>query len=136
MAVTDLAVPGGCPARLYRPDGAGPALTLFLHGGGFVIGDLDTHDRACRRLADRSRVSVLALDYRLAPEHPWPAAVDDAVAALRWIASGPAVLGRPPRPWPWPATARAARWPRWPACGCAARTPPRPCRSWPTPTPT
>jgi acetyl esterase len=96
LTVTDLAVPGGCPARLYRPDGAGPALALFLHGGGFVIGDLDTHDRACRRLADRSRVAVLALDYRLAPEHPWPAAVDDAVAALRWIASGPAVLGRPP----------------------------------------
>ncbi|HEY3978655.1 MAG TPA: alpha/beta hydrolase [Streptosporangiaceae bacterium] len=95
LSVADLAVPGGCPARLYRPDGAGPALALFLHGGGFVIGDLDTHDRACRRLADRSRVSVLALDYRLAPEHPWPAAVDDAVAALRWIASGPAVLGRP-----------------------------------------
>jgi acetyl esterase/lipase len=46
LSVADLAVPGGCPARLYRPDGAGPALALFLHGGGFVIGDLDTHDRA------------------------------------------------------------------------------------------
>ena len=96
LSVTDLAVPpGGCPARLYRPDGAAAALVLFLHGGGFVIGDLDTHDRACRRLADRSGVPVLALDYRLAPEHPWPAAVDDAVAALRWIASRPAVLGLP-----------------------------------------
>ncbi|HMH91730.1 MAG TPA: alpha/beta hydrolase [Streptosporangiaceae bacterium] len=96
LSVSDLSVPpGGRPARLYRPDGAAPALVLFLHGGGFVIGDLDTHDRACRRLADRSGVPVLALDYRRAPEHPWPAAVDDAVAALRWIASGPAVLGRP-----------------------------------------
>ena len=96
MHVSQLAVPpGGCPARLYRPAGAAPALVLFLHGGGFVIGDLDTHDRACRRLADRSGVSVLALDYRLAPEHPWPAAVDDAVAALRWIATRPAVLELP-----------------------------------------
>jgi acetyl esterase len=96
LSVSDLAAPpGGRPARLYRPAGAAPALMLFLHGGGFVIGDLDTHDRACRRLADRSGVPVLALDYRRAPEHPWPAAVDDAVAALRWIASGPAVLERP-----------------------------------------
>jgi acetyl esterase len=96
LSVSDLSVPpGGRPARLYRPDGAAPALVLFLHGGGFVIGDLDTHDRACRRLADRSGVPVLALDYRRAPEHPWPAAVDDAVAALRWITSGPAALGLP-----------------------------------------
>jgi acetyl esterase len=95
MSISHLSVPGAGPARLYRPAGAGPAIALFLHGGGFVFGDLDTHDRACRRLADRSGVAVLALDYRLAPEHPWPAAVDDAVAALRWIASGPAVLERP-----------------------------------------
>ncbi|HMG62238.1 MAG TPA: alpha/beta hydrolase [Streptosporangiaceae bacterium] len=96
LSVSDLtAGPGGRPARLYRPAGAAPALMLFLHGGGFVIGDLDTHDRACRRLADRSRVPVLALDYRRAPEHPWPAAVDDVVAALRWIASRPAVLELP-----------------------------------------
>jgi acetyl esterase len=94
MAVDDVAVPGGCAGRLYRPGGAGAGLVLFLHGGGFVIGDLNTHDRACRRLAGRAGVAVLALDYRLAPEHPWPAAVDDAVGALRWIASGPAVLGR------------------------------------------
>lgn len=96
MSISHLSVPpGGTPARLYRPAGAAPALVLFLHGGGFVIGDLDTHDRACRRLADRSGVSVLALDYRRAPEHPWPAAVDDTVAALRWIASRPAVLELP-----------------------------------------
>ena len=96
LSVTDLtAPPGGRRARLYRPAGAAPALLLFLHGGGFVIGDLDTHDRACRRLADRSGVPVLALDYRRAPEHPWPAAVDDVVAALRWIASRPTVLELP-----------------------------------------
>ena len=92
-AVKDLSVPPlGCPARLYRPTSTSTALALFLHGGGWVIGDLDTHDRACRRLASTSGVSVLALDYRRAPEHPWPAAVDDAVSALEWIASQPAAL--------------------------------------------
>jgi acetyl esterase len=96
MSVSRLQVPGAGPARLYRPAGGVGAVLLFLHGGGFVIGDLDTHDRACRRLADRSGVPVLALDYRRAPEHRWPAAVDDAVAALRWIAARPAELELPP----------------------------------------
>ena len=92
-AVGDLHIPpGGRAARLYRPTAQATALVLYLHGGGFVFGDLETHDRACRRLADRSGVSVLALNYRRAPEHPWPAAVDDAVAALRWIASQPPEL--------------------------------------------
>jgi acetyl esterase len=87
-AVRDLSVPpSGRPARLYRPTDAATALALYLHGGGWVIGDLETHDRACRRLAATSGVAVLALDYRRAPEHPWPAAVDDAVIALQWIAS-------------------------------------------------
>src|SRR5918911_3600413 len=86
------APPGGRPARLYRPTRAATPLALYLHGGGWVIGDLETHDRACRRLASSSGVSVLALDYRRAPEHPWPAAVDDAVAALRWIGSRPSEL--------------------------------------------
>jgi acetyl esterase len=96
-AVQDLSVPPlGCPARLYRPTDAATALVLYLHGGGWVIGDLDTHDRACRRLAGTSGVSVLALDYRRAPEHPWPAAVDDAVLALQWIASHPRELGAAP----------------------------------------
>jgi acetyl esterase len=65
---------------------------VYLHGGGWVIGDLETHDRACRRLAAGAGVAVLALDYRRAPEHPWPAAVDDAVAVLRWIAEQPPEL--------------------------------------------
>lgn len=96
-AVDDLDVPPlGLRARLYRPTAAPAALVLFLHGGGWVIGDLDTHDRACRRLAATSGVSVLALDYRRAPEHPWPAAVDDAVNALRWIASRPTELAMRP----------------------------------------
>jgi acetyl esterase len=97
-AVRDVSVPPlDRPARLYRPTAATSALVLYLHGGGWVIGDLETHDRACRRLAAGSGASVLALDYRRAPEHPWPAAVDDAVDGLRWIASRPAQLEMTPR---------------------------------------
>ena len=91
--VHDLVVPGGPAARLYRPTGSEPALVVWFHGGGWVIGDLETHDRACRRLAARSGLAVLAVEYRLAPEHPWPAAVDDAVATVRWARSRPQVLG-------------------------------------------
>ena len=96
--VVDVTVPGASarPARLYRPDPTTTDLVLALHGGGFVIGDLDTHDRAWRRLAARAGVCVLALDYRRAPEHPWPAAVDDAVTAMRWIATEPAELAVSP----------------------------------------
>ena len=75
-------------ARLYRPDAADgsllPALVYF-HGGGWVFGTLDTHDGICRRLADGSRCAVLSLDYRLAPEHPFPAAVDDAIDTVGWL---------------------------------------------------
>jgi acetyl esterase len=93
--VRDLRI-GELPARLYRPV-AGPApLVVYLHGGGWTIGSLDSHDRMCRRLADGSGAAVLAIDYRLAPEHPWPASVDDTVAALRWVATAPAGLGEAP----------------------------------------
>ena len=88
--VTETHVPGGAgdrPARLYRPEGEGPwPTTLFLHGGGFVIGDLDTHDQVCRRLCRDAETVVLSVDYRLAPEHPFPAGVEDALAAARWAA--------------------------------------------------
>lgn len=79
---------GDIPARLYIPQGSvAPAPTvLFTHGGGYVIGDLDTHDRLCARLAAKSACRVLAIDYRLAPEHLFPAAVDDALAAFDWLA--------------------------------------------------
>src|SRR5437763_4660360 len=76
---------GPLRARLYTPaeaDGPGPLLVYF-HGGGFVVGDLDTHDNACRFLSRRSGVRVLAVDYRLAPECPFPGPFDDAVAAFR-----------------------------------------------------
>jgi acetyl esterase len=81
-AVDDLAGPGGVPLRRYRAGGAGLPLLVFLHGGGFVFCDLDTHDRTCRRIARACDVDVLAVDYRLAPEHPHPAALEDAVAVL------------------------------------------------------
>ncbi len=73
--------------------GAGP-LFLFLHGGGFVLGDLDSHESLCAALARELDMPVLAVDYRLAPEHPWPAGVEDAIAAAYWAAESPAALGR------------------------------------------
>ena len=87
---------GELPVRLYRPVPGPAPLVVYLHGGGWTIGSLDSHDRMCRRLADSSGAAVLAIDYRLAPEHPWPASVDDTVAALRWVATAPAGLGEAP----------------------------------------
>ena len=77
---------GPLAVRLYVPDGLpSPApLLVYLHGGGWVVGDLDTHDQPCRFLAQEAGVRVLSVDYRLAPEHPFPAGLDDAVAALRF----------------------------------------------------
>jgi acetyl esterase len=91
---------GPIPARLYTPaaiPASPPApLLLYFHGGGFVVGDLDTHDGACRFLAAAAGVAVLSIDYRLAPEHPFPAAVEDAWAAFAWTAANAAVLGADP----------------------------------------
>lgn len=86
------------PARLYVPTGAaepGPLL-VFIHGGGFIYGGLESHDAACRFLAERSGVRVLAVTYRLAPEHPFPAAYDDAQAAFAWALDHAAELGADP----------------------------------------
>lgn len=87
--VQQLLIPGHgvqhwLPARLYRPHQLPTPLALYLHGGGWVTGGLDSHDRVCRRLAAATALSVLALDYRLAPEHRWPAALDDCLHALSW----------------------------------------------------
>jgi acetyl esterase len=79
--------PGGPLAiRVYEPEGAAAAVLVWLHGGGWVFGDLDTTDPLCRRLARGAGCIVASVDYRLAPEHPHPAALDDAMAALRWAA--------------------------------------------------
>ncbi|WP_207915103.1 alpha/beta hydrolase [Micromonospora sp. 15K316] len=80
----DVEGPDGLRLRHYRPAEQARPRVVFAHGGGFVLGDLDTHDRICRRLADACDVEVLAVEYRLAPEHPYPAAIDDVAAVLRW----------------------------------------------------
>ncbi len=77
---------GGVPARFYAPDDA-PGTLLYLHGGGFAMGDLVTHDGFARRLADRTGWAVLMPDYRRSPEHAWPAAYDDASTAADWLAA-------------------------------------------------
>ncbi|HEY1776657.1 MAG TPA: alpha/beta hydrolase [Solirubrobacteraceae bacterium] len=87
---------GALPARLHRPVAETSALVVYLHGGGWTVGSLESHDRMCRRLASGAGLAVLAIEYRLAPEHPWPASVDDSVAALRWVASRPEDLGFEP----------------------------------------
>ena len=94
QSVRDIARSGAAPAmRVYRPaKGELPALIYFC-GGGWVLGDLDTHDGLCRSLAQESGCVVIAVDYRKAPEHPFPAAVEDAIAGLRWVASHAADLG-------------------------------------------
>ncbi|HEY0412384.1 MAG TPA: alpha/beta hydrolase [Allosphingosinicella sp.] len=97
--IRDLACPGAAgdiPLRLYdarESRGAGP-LFLFFHGGGFVLGDLDTHEPFCAEMARALDLPVLAVDYRLAPEHPFPAGPKDCIAAARWAAASPEALGR------------------------------------------
>jgi acetyl esterase len=93
--VQELTVADVLGGRLYEPFDAGEpgALLVFFHGGGFVVGDLDTHDNSCRFLARQAGVRVLAVDYRLAPEHRFPAAADDALAAFSWIRARAAELG-------------------------------------------
>lgn len=99
--VEDLTVPAKdgwpMPARLYAPTlDAGLPVLLYLHGGGFTIGNLETHDSLCRQFALRSGAAVLALDYRLAPEHRFPQAVDDSWDALAWLVRHGATLGLDP----------------------------------------
>lgn len=97
--IRDLSIPGDAgpiPARLFDARATrepGP-VAAFYHGGGFVIGDLDTHASFCAEMARVLDLPVVSIDYRLAPEHRWPAAADDAEAATRWIAGSPAKLGR------------------------------------------
>ena len=96
--VADRRIPGPAgeiPVRVYRRLGgpAEPPSIVYLHGGGWVVGDLDSHDGSCRLLADVTGCVVVAVDYRLAPEHPFPAAVEDSLAAYRWVQEHHAELG-------------------------------------------
>ncbi|MBO0681918.1 MAG: alpha/beta hydrolase [Candidatus Dormibacteraeota bacterium] len=88
---------GPVPVRIYRPGrdetGSPAPLLVYLHGGGFVIGSLETADRICRRLANAARLVVVSIGYHLAPEHPFPAAVEDAYAATRWVWEQASELG-------------------------------------------
>ena len=97
--VEDREIPGpngAIPVRIYTPVAAGsdalPVL-VYYHGGGWVIGDLDTHDGICRTLTNEAGCKVVAVDYRLAPEHVFPAAVDDCYAALKWVEANSASIG-------------------------------------------
>src|ERR1700746_2064572 len=99
--IEELRIPaphGAIPARLYVPKqlrstgGLAPCL-VFFHGGGWVIGNLETHDVVCRKLAAEGELIVISVDYRLAPEHKFPAAVDDAITATKWIPPNAGQLG-------------------------------------------
>jgi acetyl esterase len=89
---------GEIGVRVYTPAGAGPHPALvFFHGGGWVIGDLDTHDGVCRSLTNAGRCAVASVDYRLAPEHRYPVAAEDSYAAFRWVLAHAGALGIDPR---------------------------------------
>ena len=95
-SVRNLVTEGSIPLRVYRPAGVPDTTRLpvyvYFHGGGWVIGDLDTHDVVCRQITAEAGVSVVSVDYRLAPEHKFPAAADDAWAATRWVVTHAAEL--------------------------------------------
>jgi acetyl esterase len=90
--------PGGeIPVRIYRTEGDAPKpVIVYYHGGGWVIGSIDTHDDGCRTFANAVDAVVVSVDYRLAPEHPFPAPIDDALAALRWVHRNATELGADP----------------------------------------
>ncbi len=87
------AMAGSVPIRVYRPTSEIAPLLCYLHGAGFIAGDLDSHDQICRLLASRIGAVVVAADYRLAPEHPFPAPVEDAFSAVEWILDHAGQLG-------------------------------------------
>jgi acetyl esterase len=97
--VEDRAIPGDegeISVRIYRPDGTSLPVIVFFHGGVFVVGDLEMHDPVLRRLANAIPAVIVSVDYRLAPAHPFPAAVNDSFAVLAWVAAHAADLGGDP----------------------------------------
>jgi acetyl esterase len=95
-SVTDIVIPLAdvrIPARVYRPEGRAPPIVVYLHGGGWLLGSIDSHDLICRQLANAGGAVVVSVGYRLAPEHRFPAAVDDAVGATRWLSAHGGELG-------------------------------------------
>ncbi len=127
--VEDLSIPGpggNIPARLYAGGHGGvrPALVYF-HGGGFVFGDLNTHDATCRAIAKESGAVVISVDYRLAPEHKFPAAVEDSYAATVWAAANAARLGIDANRIDVGGDSAGGIWPRWWRCVAAMPADPR-----------
>ena len=98
--IEDRRVPGprgDIPVRVYTPEGHPPfPLLVYFHGGGWVVGGIETHDGLCRQLANKAQTVVVSVDYRLAPEHPFPAAPEDSYAATRWVAEHARELGGDP----------------------------------------
>ena len=101
-AVEDRTIPVGgrdVPVRIYRPaEPARPGVSVFLHGGGWVFGDLQSHDGVCRSITRDSGITTVAVHYRRAPEHPFPAALDDAAGVVRWLAAHAGEIGVDARP--------------------------------------
>src|SRR5579859_3762104 len=88
---------GAIPLRIYTPEGTGPfPILVFLHGGGWVAGSIDTHDRVCRSLTRSAECVTVAVDYRLAPEHKFPAPLEDCYAAAQWVADNSAAINADP----------------------------------------
>lgn len=146
--IEDRTIPGpACdiPVRIYSPaEGGVRPVFVLIHGGGWVIGDLDTHDAVARAAAVQADAVVVSVDYRLAPEHPYPAAVEDCWAALQWVHEHAAEIGATRAALPWavirPVETCRQSWRNWPAtmaltwlsrC-CGTQPPPltRRCRPW------
>lgn len=95
--VEDRLIPGEIPVRIYRPTALrSDSLLVYFHGGGFVIGSIETHDNVAREMCETLGCTTISVDYRLAPEHPFPAAPDDTLASVRWAAEHAAELGVSP----------------------------------------
>ncbi len=99
-SVEDRTIPSAefdIPIRIYTPEGDGPfPIYVYFHGGGFIMGSIETHDINCRRIANDSGCKVISVEYRLAPEHPFPAAPNDCFAAVKWISENAEMLGGDP----------------------------------------
>lgn len=105
---------GDIPIRIYWPsDDVGLAVVVYFHGGGWVTCDLDTHDHTCRDLANDAHSIVISVDYRLAPEHRYPAAPEDCYAATVWAANTLRSSTETARGWRWPEIPPVATWRRW-----------------------
>ena len=97
FSITDVSIHDGLTARIYRPSAqTGLPIVLYMHGGGWVVGSIATHDNVCRKLANRARAVVVSVGYRLAPENKFPAALEDVYTALQWVHAESGAFGGDP----------------------------------------